>query len=277
MASRSVQCLRKKAPVSLTIPLSKVLQTESCIHKDGKRCVRVMIDVPTIDTLMAEQEQESEPEPEPEQITTHLRRFITDNPAPTTKESVIIPQPTTNQFVVHMCRMTEIVLQLNDMLRETMCDEMRTVRGETQVGGKKVETMIQGVLSKLEYQYTKASSQQPVDFRDIRKPTDTDDILPLFLDSKKTDGKTIILNDSIPKMGMWYLVLFTTHKRVIAFHCNVFRRDPETETILTDYKRSIECHRHLYKKFGDFRAAARMNLSLNLQRYLADTSTNIFY
>lgn len=202
---------------------------------------------------------------------------MTDNPAPPTKSQIHIPQPTPEQLKEQIRRLEEIVSRLNHLINPSTCDDMRTIGGETQVSGKKAESLIQQTLSYLEYTWMKAPSQQPVDFRNIRKPSDSAEIPGIYMDSKKTDSTTIILNDSIPKIGVWYIVIFTKYRRFIAIHCNVFRKDEEIERTLMEYKRSIECHRHLYKSFGDFKAAARMNLSLSLRKYKDDTSTDVFY
>lgn len=253
------------------ISKDKILEVEEQLAEDGRRRVILTVDASSLDELLV---------PPPATITghrEHLCKFITDNPAPPTKESVVIPEPTPTQFEEQVLRMEEIVSHLNRVVSPTSCDDMRTVDGATQTGGKKAETIISHTLTELGYHYTKASSQQPVDFRDIRKPSDPTDYPSLYLDSKKTDGTTIVLNDSVPKMHMWYIVMFTKMKRFVAIHCNLLRKDPAVESTLMEYKRIIECLRHTYKKFGIYRAAARMNLSLDLKDYQRDTTTNVFY
>lgn len=207
---------------------------------------------------------------------THLLRYTHNHSAPHTKDQVTIPQVNDEQFRLQSERMKTIVDKANQKLNPGMYSNMRTITGETQLGGKKGEKIIEAVLHDLGYIFTKASSQQPCDFRNVRLPSDDSESPGLFFDSKKTDSTKIVLNDSVPKKGMWYIVFSTKKQRCFAIHCNVFRRDPDVEACLEQYKRTIECLRYDYKKFGPFTAAARINLSLSVDSYIKDDSNILF-
>jgi hypothetical protein len=212
----------------------------------------------------------------PESNREIISTYIHNHPAPRTREQVVIPRPTDDHLVYQTQIITAIVKKANGKLNPSMFANMKTFAGETQLGGKKGEHVIEEVLKDLGMTYKKAPPQQPCDFRNVRSTSDPLGYQGLYFDSKKMDSKKIMLNDSIPKKWMWYIIFSTKQKRCIAIHCNMFRKDPEVEKYLEEYKRTIECQRYDYKKCGPFTAAARMNLSLDVMSYITDYSTDVF-
>lgn len=93
--------------------------------------------------------------------------------------------------------------RLNELLLdETMWSGASTKNGQTQMSGKRFETLIQTCLEEKGISFTRASSQQSYDFRDVGEDK-------LWFDVKKTDSNNIMLNDTLPKRGTWYVIFST--------------------------------------------------------------------
>lgn len=80
----------------------------------------------------------------------------------------------------------------------------KTKNGDTQVAERTYISIIRAVLKHMGYEFEEAPSQQPYDFR--VKMTDGS---TLFLEAKKTDGKTVYFNDTCPCEKAFYIVIFT--------------------------------------------------------------------
>lgn len=80
----------------------------------------------------------------------------------------------------------------------------KTKNGDTQVAERTYISIIRAVLREMNYEFEEAPSQQPYDFR--VKMTDGS---TLFLEAKKTDGKTVYFNDTCPCEKAFYIVIFT--------------------------------------------------------------------
>lgn len=201
-----------------------------------------------------------------------LLMYMEDHPAPTTQESVVIPDMDKHALLSQMKWLRDIFHPaLSQILKSVNCV---TIDGNTQTGGKELEKQVEYLLNSMGIPFKKAGSQQPIDFREVQFLFD---LLKMFLECKKADGTTIILNDSLPKRGSWYVVYSTKYGKLIIIladvlleHCEELQ-DPHTRMTeyltLQDYKRLTECLRHDFKSFGDFKAFSRMNLSINLRRY----------
>lgn len=206
-----------------------------------------------------------------EQRMYHLRMYMEGHPAPTTQESVVIPEMNKHSLLSQMKWLRDIFHPaLSQMLKSVNCV---TIDGNTQTGGKELEKQVEDLLNSMSIPFKKAGSQQPIDFREVQFLFD---LLKMFLECKKADGTTIKLNDSIPKRGSWYLVYSTSYGKLIIIladvlleHCEELQDHTRMTECLTlqDYKRLTECLRHDFKSFGDFKAFSRMNLSTDLRRY----------
>lgn len=199
-------------------------------------------------------------------ILNHI--FGSDHPAPPTKESVVIPEMNeTSLFAEREWLSKVLYLALCHSLDLVDCI---TVDGNTQSGGKKLEEQIEDFLNSRNIPFKKAGSQQPIDFREVQFMCNSKQ---MFFESKKTDGTTIVLNDSIPKRGSWYVVYSTSYKKLIIILADVLLERGEG---LQEYKRLTECVRHDFKSLGDFNACSRMNLSIDLRRYF-DSNQSMFW
>jgi len=80
-----------------------------------------------------------------------------------------------------------------------------TKKGQTQNAERQYIPIITKVLDDLHLEYEQASSQKPKDIR-IKNP-------PIYLEAKKTDKTTIILNDTLPSKDTYYLYILTGTKK----------------------------------------------------------------
>lgn len=80
----------------------------------------------------------------------------------------------------------------------------KTKNGDTQVAERTYISIIRAVLKQMGYEFEEAPSQQPYDFRVKMADGST-----LFLEAKKTDGKTVYFNDTCPCEKAFYIVIFT--------------------------------------------------------------------
>lgn len=93
--------------------------------------------------------------------------------------------------------------RLNELLQDgALWSGSSTKNGQTQLSGKRFETLIQTCLEEKGISFTRASSQQSYDFRDVGEDK-------LWFDVKKTDSNSIMLNDTLPKRGTWYVIFST--------------------------------------------------------------------
>ena len=195
-----------------------------------------------------------------------LMIYTMEHPAPKTSESVCIPILESHRLI---CQ--------KDWLQENILEPLRaeifipTESGNTQESGKKLEVSVEAILNLKGIPHKKAGSQQPIDFRNVLANEDTGEI---FIETKKTDTTRIILNDSCPKPGSWYIIRCVKSKKIIMILADILLKNNEDE--LSDYKRLNECIRYDYKSVGDFNAASRMNLSIDIRRYI-ESNQEVFW
>ena len=195
-----------------------------------------------------------------------LSLYTRDHPAKKTSESVEIP--TLNG---------ERLKHQKDWIASTLMSDIQvtectmTICGNTQESGKQLENSVERLLKQLHIPYKNAGSQEPIDFRNVSVNEETGEI---FIETKKTNGTKILLNDSIPKRGTWYLIYSVKYGKLILILADILLKDNDGQ--LSGYKRINECLRHDYKHFGDFFSAARMNLNTDIRRFL-ESDQNIFW
>jgi hypothetical protein len=193
------------------------------------------------------------------------KMYMSGHPARKTSESVEI-QPLEG----------DCLLQQKDWLINCMIQELpitrstTTVSGNTQESGKQLEDLIEKYFIEKRIPYKRAGTQQPIDFRWVYVSEGTGYI---FLEIKKTSSYIVKLNDSIPKPGTWYVIHSVTYGKIILILADILLKNNNE---LSEYKRMNECLRHDYKKISDFGSAARMNLSINIRRYI-ESDQDVFW
>ena len=119
-----------------------------------------------------------------------------------------------------------------------------TKNANTQTSERKSIPLVKNVLDQLGLSYTKAGSQQSKDFRNVGG-------IGLNIEVKKTDGTTVIFNDTCPNENIWYLILFTGKENsqtsippgVLGMNGAVFIDDSEW---ISDYQREIDAIKDKY-------------------------------
>lgn len=200
-----------------------------------------------------------------------LKAYTKNHKAPKTKESVDIPEMSEQSLSAQKKWLHDIFYpKLFEMLQNVNCE---TVDGNTQAAGGKLENLIENFLNSQGVLFVKASSQKPIDFRNVQFSSEHPN---MFLESKKTNGTKVELNDSIPKRGSWYVAYSTERKRLIIILADVLLAHCEDISKLESYKRVNECLRHDFKTIGNLTASSRMGLSINLRRYF-DSKQSVFW
>ena len=134
-----------------------------------------------------------------------------------------------------------------------------TKNANTQTSERKSIPLVKNVLDQLGLSYTKAGSQQSKDFRNVGG-------IGLNIEVKKTDGTTVIFNDTCPNENIWYLILFTGKENsqtsippgVLGMNGAVFIDDSEW---ISDYQREIDAIRDKYCR-GEGRKALSGKMSV---------------
>lgn len=98
-----------------------------------------------------------------------------------------------------------------DKFKECDISKLKTISGNTQICERSCISIIINTLDDLGYEYTKAGSQQPYDFR-IKIKDSLDNMYTLLLEIKKTDSMTVYFNDTCPSSKAYYIILFTGKK-----------------------------------------------------------------
>jgi hypothetical protein len=86
--------------------------------------------------------------------------------------------------------------------------ELKTVDGNTQKVERNYVTFIENILIECNITYKKASSQKPKDFQNLNNTG-------LNIETKKTDGKIVICNDTCPDKDTEYLIICTKYKKIL--------------------------------------------------------------
>lgn len=79
---------------------------------------------------------------------------------------------------------------------------LKTINGNTQGIERLSINLIRNCLTKLNYDFVEAGSQQSRDFRNICN-------IGLDIEVKKTDGYTVHFNDTLPNENINYIIIFT--------------------------------------------------------------------
>ena len=100
-------------------------------------------------------------------------------------------------------------------IKEKTCQTIKdisniiTVNGNTQIKERLSITYIKDILDNMNLNYTEAGSQQSKDFRNVFKLVKS---LSINIEVKKTDSFTILFNDTLPSVDIYYIILFTGKK-----------------------------------------------------------------
>ena len=115
----------------------------------------------------------------------------------------------------------------------------KTKAGNTQSVERNVISDVRDILSDLKLSFDEAGSQQSKDFRNVGDEK-------LNIEIKKTDGFTIMFNDTCPSPNIYYIILFTgtdykkktnVEPQVLCLNGEVFLKDSPW---LNDYKERID-------------------------------------
>jgi hypothetical protein len=115
----------------------------------------------------------------------------------------------------------------------------KTTAGNTQSVERNVISDVRNILSDLKLTFEEAGSQQSKDFRNVGDEK-------LNIEIKKTDGFTVIFNDTCPSPDIYYIILFTgtdykkktnVEPQVLCLNGEVFLKDSPW---LNDYKERID-------------------------------------
>jgi len=124
--------------------------------------------------------------------------------------------------------------------------EFKTKSGNTQSVERDIISDIRNILIDLKLSFEEAGSQQSKDFRNVGEEK-------LNIEIKKTDGFTIMFNDTCPSRDIYYIILFTgkdykkknnIEPQVLFLNGEIFLKDTMW---LPEYKKSIE---DLVNQFG---------------------------
>jgi hypothetical protein len=152
----------------------------------------------------------------------------------------------------------------------------KTKAGNTQSVERNVISDVREIFSDLNLSFDEAGSQQSKDFRNVGDEK-------LNIEIKKTDGFTVIFNDTCPSPNIYYIILFTgtdykkktnVEPQVLCVNGGVFLKDTPW---LNDYKERIEQLLDLYgrgenkKQLGGcISVYPRPNYSANIRHLLVD-------
>jgi hypothetical protein len=197
-----------------------------------------------------------------------LAEYARDHIAKNTKESVF-PPILDNDSAYHHKEFIEKFILPNIKLQYNCA----TIDGDTQTSGRKLEDATEHALKINNMKYVRAGSQQPIDIQNAI-PNGSWPWGAFFFECKKTNGNTIVLNDSIPKPGTWYIIYCVKTREVTVILADILVKNNRDKLI--KFKRIIECLRHDFKKIGDYNSVARMTLSINIRQYI-ESKQRIFW
>ena len=143
-------------------------------------------------------------------------------------------------------------------------DNMITKNGRTQDAERVVKSHVTQVLRMMNIPYTEASSQRHGDIIiDSR----------IILELKKTDSNTIMLNDTLPSQGAYYLIFQTKQKRILLFNGNVFDPFSKYENFKKTLRHVEELYKTNYSIPDDYpiRTYIRPNFSVNIKHIINKT------
>lgn len=158
-----------------------------------------------------------------------------------------------------------------------------TTKGNTQKGERVIIGYVRDSLVAGGFIFTEASSQQPLDFRNVRKK-DKDEKYGINIEIKRTKGTTIFCNDTIPAYNTKFLICYTGNKGPRVINCtgselmgeNIKSIDNDWEKRIRDIHiehRGILNMRQTYKniefiKDSPMRIFPRINLSVKIHHLL---------
>jgi len=123
--------------------------------------------------------------------------------------------------------------------------EFKTKLGNTQVSERNVISAVKNILLELNLNFEEAGSQQSKDFRNVGEEK-------INIEVKKTDGFTIMFNDTCPSPDIYYIILFTgtdykkktnIEPQVLCVNGDIFLKDA---LWIEEYKQKIEELVNLY-------------------------------
>tara|TARA_B110000046_G_C12718140_1_gene283410 strand:+ start:58 stop:570 length:513 start_codon:yes stop_codon:yes gene_type:complete len=83
---------------------------------------------------------------------------------------------------------------------------LKTVKGNTQQKEREYISKVKDILTNCGCKFTEASSQSPIDFRDVMH---NDYEETINIEAKMTTTPKIMANDSLPSAEVYYLIFFT--------------------------------------------------------------------
>lgn len=114
---------------------------------------------------------------------------------------------------------------------------LKTTNGNTQISERNIINNIREAFTNNNIYFEEASSQQPYDFRNVGP---INSYLSLdYLEIKKTNGNIIYLNDTIPTVGVKYIIFVTSKKNPRILFLDGGDLINGSESWIYEYKKSI--------------------------------------
>jgi hypothetical protein len=163
-----------------------------------------------------------------------------------------------------------IIFNCKKVFTPKIIENLKTQNGKTQKSESKYIKIVKNTLNSLNLEYTIAGTQQPFDFR-IKTPSGI-----LYLEVKKTDSTTLMLNDTCPNEQIWYLIIIngkqtkkTLRKpQIIGINGSVFLE--HTSWNIQEYQKQIEELKIKYKSNRDdcIQVYPRPSYSVKINKFL---------
>lgn len=149
----------------------------------------------------------------------------------------------------------EICRRFSDRMENS--SRIERIKGNTQALERHYNEIFSSVLEEMDLVYTRAGSQQPVDYI-VHHPSDPAHDVPIEL--KRTSSTKIMCNDTYPKEDIYYIII---HEKKGVRGCKgldlVRLNDPER---IRQYSAELEKLRQTFTKEGNVAMYARPNFSV---------------
>lgn len=136
----------------------------------------------------------------------------------------------------------------------------KTHKGKTQKSEAKYMNVIKTTLTENHIQFTKQSSQRHIDLNSVGPYN-------IKIEVKKTDTNRIMLNDTIPRKGVFYVIILSKHEKVLFIEGDKL---VENDQWYIEYKKKVDELKDFVKKHrsGCLDAYPRPNYSICVNRFL---------
>lgn len=144
---------------------------------------------------------------------------------------------------------------------------MERVKGNTQALERHYNEIFSSILDEMDLVYTRAGSQQPVDYI-VHHPADPVCDIPIEL--KRTSGSKIMCNDTYPKQDVYYIII---HEKRGVRWCkgiDLVRSDDPDKII--QYSTELDKLRKTFSKNGNIAMYARPNFSVCISHLYGEQS-----